>query len=181
MADDEDEEAAEPVVELGEGSHVEGAPLARVASRSTWGIEKSRLVEREGDTEIRTPDGPQRLGDVLGSVDAVYFTRRQDFRDAIEGVLGTGPVPTADEDSGDGADDGANDGTDAEADESDPESGFDFDPESDDVEASSATASGPTTDGSDAGAGESERSGQSDRSDRSDRSDETDGTGETED
>jgi hypothetical protein len=98
MADDEDEEEErEPVVELGEGEDVEGAPLARVSSRLTWGIEKSRLETREGDTEIRTPEGPRRLGDVLGSVEKSYFTRRQDFEDTIEGVVGTGPIPTAED------------------------------------------------------------------------------------
>lgn len=109
MADDDEEENG-PVVELGEGEPVDGAPLARVSSRQTWGMEKSRLAEREGDTEIRTPDGPQRLGDVLESVDAVYFTRRQDFEDAVENVMGTGPVPTADRERDEGATDTDTDG-----------------------------------------------------------------------
>lgn len=106
MADTDDEDETGPVVELGEGDPVEGAPLARVASRLTWGIEKSRLTAREGDAEIRTPDGPKRLGDVLESVDAVYFPRRQDFEDAVWNALGTGPVPTAEgeRDSADHAD-----------------------------------------------------------------------------
>jgi hypothetical protein len=95
MADDEDEEEREPIVELGEKEEVEGAPLARVSSRLTWGIEKSRLEAREGDTEIRTPEGPKRLGDVLDAVEKSYFTRRQDFEDTIEGAVGTGPIPTA--------------------------------------------------------------------------------------
>lgn len=91
MAEDESEEDA-PVVELGEGESVEGAPLARVTSRLHWGIEKSEVERREGDTEIRTPDGPTALADVLSNVDETYFPTRQDFVDAVRGVVGTGPV-----------------------------------------------------------------------------------------
>ncbi len=58
MSDDESEEEEAPAVELGEGPDVEGAPLARVSARLTWGIEHSTIVEREGETTIRTPDGP---------------------------------------------------------------------------------------------------------------------------
>jgi hypothetical protein len=93
---DEDEEEAGPVVELGEGDPVEGAPLARVASRLYYGIEASEVVRREGGTEIRTPDGPRELGDVLDSVDATYFDTRQAFVSAAEDAVGTGPVPTTD-------------------------------------------------------------------------------------
>jgi hypothetical protein len=95
MADDEDEE--EPAVALGEGDPVEGAPLARVAARLMWGIEKSAIVEREGDTVVRTPDGPRELADVLAAVEESYFATRQEFEAAVEAVIGTGPVPTADE------------------------------------------------------------------------------------
>lgn len=138
MADDEDEEEeGEPVVELGEGEDVEGAPLARVSSRLTWGIEKSRLETREGDTEIRTPEGPRRLGDVLGSVEKSYFTRRQDFEDTIEGVVGTGPIPTAeDERNATGTD------TDATTERSNDSNG--------DRSADSAENKGEDEDGSDA-------------------------------
>lgn len=100
---DEDEDANgeqeedEPVVELGEGEAVDGVPLARVASRLTWGMEKSALDRRAGDTEIRTPDGPRRLSDVLEAVDVSYFERRQEFETSVRDVIGTGPVPTADE------------------------------------------------------------------------------------
>jgi hypothetical protein len=96
MADDDSEEA-EHAVELGEGEPVEGAPLARVASRLTWGIERSEVVRREGDTTVRTPDGPRELGDVLEEVGVSYFESRQEFTDAVRDVLGTGPVPTAGE------------------------------------------------------------------------------------
>ena len=99
MAEDsEDEAEAEPAVELGEGDAVEGAPVARVAARLMWGIEKSEVVAREGETVIRTPDGPQELGDVLEDVDETYFPTRQDFLAAVEDAVGTGPVPTAAED-----------------------------------------------------------------------------------
>lgn len=96
MSDDEDSED-EPAVELGEGPDVEGAPLARVAARLTWGIERSAVVDREGETEIRTPDGPRELGDVLDEVDETYFPTRQSFVEAVTDVVGTGPVTTAEE------------------------------------------------------------------------------------
>ncbi|ESP89890.1 DUF5789 family protein [Candidatus Halobonum tyrrellensis] len=97
MADDESEEEAEeePAVELGEGPAVEGAPLARVASRLTWPQEKSRVLAKEGDATIRTPEGPRHLDAVLDEVDETYFDTRQSFTEAVEGVVGTGPVKTA--------------------------------------------------------------------------------------
>ncbi|MHB9288371.1 DUF5789 family protein [Halobacteriales archaeon Cl-PHB] len=94
MADNDEESEDEPAVELGEGPDVEGAPISRVAARLTWGIEQSAVVAREGDTEIRTPDGPQELGDVLEAVDEPYFATRQEFVQAIEDEVGTGPVAT---------------------------------------------------------------------------------------
>lgn len=92
MAEDDTED--EPAVSLGEGNTVEGAPLARVAERLMWGIEKSEIDAREGDTTIRTPDGPQELSTVLGSIDQPYFATRQEFIDAVEAHVGTGPVPS---------------------------------------------------------------------------------------
>ena len=59
MSDDNDEEENAPAVELGDGEPVEGAPVARVASRLTWGIQKSEVDRKEGDTVVRTPDGPR--------------------------------------------------------------------------------------------------------------------------
>ena len=107
---DEDEEEAGPVVELGEGDPVEGAPLSRVASRLYYGIEKSEVRRREGETTIRTPDGPRTLGDVLEPVDETYFDTRQALVDTVEGVVGTGPIPTTD-----GRDEAAGDGDGAAA------------------------------------------------------------------
>ncbi|MFB6138168.1 MAG: DUF5789 family protein [Halobacteriaceae archaeon] len=95
MADDESDES-EPAVPLGEGAPVAGAPPARVAERLTWGVERSEVRRTEGDTEIRTPDGPRQLGDVLDEVDVPYFERRQEFLDAVREVVGHGPVPTED-------------------------------------------------------------------------------------
>jgi hypothetical protein len=92
-----DEEAAEPAVELDDGEPVEGAPLARVASRLTWGIERSTIEQREGDVEIRTPDGPRQLADVLAAVDVPYFERRQEFVEEVREVVGDGPIPAAEE------------------------------------------------------------------------------------
>jgi len=94
MSDDESEEAEEPAIELGDGADVAGAPLARVSARLTWGIEHSTIVDREGDTTIRTPDGPQELATVLEDVDVPYFADRQEFESAVRDVIGTGPIPT---------------------------------------------------------------------------------------
>ncbi|WP_424003114.1 DUF5789 family protein [Haloarcula salina] len=94
MSDDDSEEEEAPAVELGEGPDVEGAPLSRVSARLTWGIEHSTIVEREGETTIRTPDGPQELASVLEDVDVPYFADRHEFENAVREVLGTGPVPT---------------------------------------------------------------------------------------
>ncbi|MFB6153027.1 MAG: DUF5789 family protein [Halodesulfurarchaeum sp.] len=96
MAEDNGEED-EPAVELGEGEPVEGAPLARVAARLTWAIQKSEVRRKEGETVIRTPDGPRQLDTLLAEVDETYFATRQDFVDAVRGVMGTGPVPVGEE------------------------------------------------------------------------------------
>lgn len=99
MAEETDEDADDeadsgPVVELGEGASVEGAPLARVASRLTWPQEKSEIDRKEGETTIRTPDGPEQLTDILAGVDTTYFATRQEFTSAVEDSIGTGPIPT---------------------------------------------------------------------------------------
>lgn len=86
------EEDDEPTVELGDGVTVDGAPLARVASRLTWPQEASRVRQKEGDSTIRTPAGPQELGAVLDDSSETYFGSRQEFREEIESVIGTGPV-----------------------------------------------------------------------------------------
>jgi hypothetical protein len=93
MSDDEEDEA-EPAVELGEGESVEGVPIAQVSARLMWGIGKEDIARREGDTLIRTPDGPRELGDVLDEVEETYFDRRQSFEAAVREVVGTGPVAT---------------------------------------------------------------------------------------
>jgi len=94
---DTDEETEGPAVPLGEGEPVEGAPLARVASRLHYAIAKSDIVRREGDTVIRTPDGPRELAAVLEETDEVYFDTRRAFEAAVRDVIGTGPIPTAEE------------------------------------------------------------------------------------
>jgi hypothetical protein len=94
MAEDDESEEEEPAVTLGDGEPVEGAPVARVAERLMWGIEKSEIDAREGDTTVRTPDGPRELSAVLEEVDQTYFATRQEFTDAVTEALGTGPVPT---------------------------------------------------------------------------------------
>ncbi|MCL9814793.1 DUF5789 family protein [Natranaeroarchaeum aerophilus] len=92
---DDDAEAEEPAVELGDGTPVEGAPLARPASRLTWPVERSEVVRREGETTIRTPDGPQTLESLLDDVETTYFQSRQEFVDDVEAVIGDGPVATS--------------------------------------------------------------------------------------
>ena len=94
MSDDED---AEPAVSLGTHTPVEGAPLARVSSRLTWPKEKSEVERLEGETVIRTPDGPRELSAVLADVDETYFQRHQEFEATVRDVIGAGPVPTAGE------------------------------------------------------------------------------------
>lgn len=91
MADDESDE---PAVTLGEGTDVEGVPLAQVSARLMWGIERSAIEDREGETTIRTPDGPRELGNVLAEVESTYFATQQEFEDAVRSVIGHGPVPT---------------------------------------------------------------------------------------
>ncbi|AUX07723.1 hypothetical protein AArcSl_0065 [Halalkaliarchaeum desulfuricum] len=94
MSDEESEEPEEPTVELGEGPDVEGAPLSRVASRLTWPQTKSDVEAQEGDAEIRTPDGPTSLSELLEDVDETYFDSRQAFVAEIEAAAGRGPVAT---------------------------------------------------------------------------------------
>jgi hypothetical protein len=89
---DAEEAEEEPAVELGEGPDVEGAPLARVASRLTWPKEASRVVELEGDAVIRTPEGPRDLAEVVEAADETYFESNRHFVAEVRDVVGTGPV-----------------------------------------------------------------------------------------
>lgn len=93
MAEDE-EEAETPTVELGEGPTVEGAPLARVASRLSWPRGKREVIVQEGDTKIRTAEGPLTLETILDDVDNPYFGSRQEFVTDVRAVIGYGPVET---------------------------------------------------------------------------------------
>lgn len=98
MSDEDREEAEEedaPLVELGEGTPVEGAPIARVASRLHWPVQRSEIRRKEGETTVRTTDGPKRIGELLDGTDTTYFESRQEFVSACREVTGTGPVPTA--------------------------------------------------------------------------------------
>jgi hypothetical protein len=96
MSDDTDDEA-EPAVELGDGEPVEGAPLARVASRLTWPQEASAVRAKEGEATVRTPEGPRTVASVLDAVDETYFDTRQTFLSTVRAEIGTGPIPTAEE------------------------------------------------------------------------------------
>lgn len=114
MADDEAEAEDEgPVVELGDGPAVEGAPIGRITSRLHYGVEKSEVVRREGDAEIRTSDGPRTLESILDDVEETFFPRQQDLVDAVRGVTGYGPVQT---DERDDEDEEADETSDEEAD-----------------------------------------------------------------
>jgi hypothetical protein len=92
MSEDEDEDP--PSVELSEAKDVQGAPLARVASRLHWGMAKSEIDRREGETSIRTPDGPTPLAEVLDGVEVPYFESRREFVTAVRDEIGIGPVST---------------------------------------------------------------------------------------
>lgn len=94
MAEDADEESG---VELGAGPEVEGAPISRIAERLTWAIQKSEIDRKAGEELIRTPDGPRELSEILAEIEETYFPTRQSFRDAVESVIGSGPVETAEE------------------------------------------------------------------------------------
>lgn len=96
MADaDEDEATSDtPTVDLGAGESVNGAPLARVTARLHFGIERSEVERREGDTTIRTPDGARRLADILAERDETYFPTRQALEGTVRDVVGHGPVRT---------------------------------------------------------------------------------------
>lgn len=91
---DEDEEEDEPAVDLGTGPEVPGAPLARVAARQTWPKEKSEIVERDGDVQIRSAEGPIDLADLLSDVEDTYFASERHFTEAVRERLATGPVAT---------------------------------------------------------------------------------------
>ncbi|WP_134670861.1 DUF5789 family protein [Halorussus marinus] len=95
MADENEDD--EPAVELGEGEPVDGAPVARLASRLHWPIQKSEVARRVGDETVRTPEGPRELGDLLTDVEETYFESQRDFLGEIRAVTATGAVPTADE------------------------------------------------------------------------------------
>jgi len=94
MSDEDVEEEAEPAVELGERTPVEGAPLARVTARLHFPLQRSEVDRREGTATIRTPDGPLELGEILPETDVTYFETGEAFEAAVREVVGTGPVPT---------------------------------------------------------------------------------------
>ena len=90
-----DDEESEPAVTLGEKTPVEGAPLARVTSRLSWPRAASEIDALEGDSVVRTPEGPQELSEILSELDESYFERRQEFESHVRELIGTGPVQTA--------------------------------------------------------------------------------------
>ena len=85
---------AEPAAELGGGPDVAGEPIARVASRLTWPATRSDVRAQEGDATVRTPDGPTSLDAVLEESEVPLFESRAEFHEAVEDVVGSGPVAT---------------------------------------------------------------------------------------
>lgn len=92
MAESDEEEPAEPAVELGDGTPVDGAPLSRIVARLTWPMEKSAILARVGDEAIRSAEGPVTIESLLADVDDTYFGSRQHFVDAVREHLPSGPV-----------------------------------------------------------------------------------------
>lgn len=95
MSEEDAEE--QPAVELGDHPPVEGAPLARVASRLSWPRGKSDVIVQEGETSIRTGDGPRTLEAILEDVETPYFATRQEFVADVRDAIGYGPVPSSDD------------------------------------------------------------------------------------
>lgn len=91
---DEEAEEAEPAVELGEGPDVAGEPITRVASRLTWPAKRSDVRAQEGDAEVRSPEGPRTLDDVLAESAVPLFESRSEFIAEVEELVGRGPVAT---------------------------------------------------------------------------------------
>lgn len=91
MSDDDEEEDV-PLVELGESTAVEGAPLAQVASRLHWPVQKSVVRKKEGGSVVRTPDGPTEVGNLLDTVEITYFESRQEFLTACREEIGRAHV-----------------------------------------------------------------------------------------
>ena len=69
------------------------------ATDRTWPANRSPATrsdvrEQEGDAEVRTPEGPRTLDDVLAESEVPLFESRGDFVQAVEAVVGRGPVAT---------------------------------------------------------------------------------------
>jgi len=94
---DGDEAESQPAVELGEGPTVLGEPVARVASRLTWPAARSDVRAQEGDTVVRSPDGPRELNAVLADSTVPLFESRSDFLAEVKDRVGRGPVATEQE------------------------------------------------------------------------------------
>lgn len=91
---EEEEEHEEPTIELGEDASVDGAPVGRIAARLSWPRGKGAVIDQEGETEIRTAEGPRTLAEILEDVENPYFATRQEFVHGVREVVGYGPVPT---------------------------------------------------------------------------------------
>ena len=93
-AEGDAESEEEPAVELGDGPDVAGEPIARVASRLTWPAKRSDVRAQEGDSVIRTPKGPVEIDEALAESEVPLFESRGEFVEAVEDVVGRGPVAT---------------------------------------------------------------------------------------
>jgi len=76
---------------------VEGAPLARVSSRLTWPKEKSEVDRLEGESVIRTPTDPANCPPCSRTSMKRTSSATRNSEANVRDVIGTGPIPTADE------------------------------------------------------------------------------------
>ena len=93
MSDDADE--TQPEVPLGADEPVEGVPVARVAARLHYPLPRSLLLERAGETEVRTPAGPTTVRSIIEETDVQVFPTAAALITTVREIVGEAPV-TAD-------------------------------------------------------------------------------------
>lgn len=88
----EDDEETAPTVRLGDDEPVRGAPIARVAARQHYPLQRSQLLDRAGEIEIRTPAGPTTIETVIQETDTAIFPTATALITTIREAVGDGPV-----------------------------------------------------------------------------------------
>jgi len=88
----EDDEEMHPEVPLGSDAPVEGVPVARVAARLHYPLPRSQLLERAGETEIRTPAGPTTVRSVIEETDVQIFPTAAALITTVREKVGEAPV-----------------------------------------------------------------------------------------